>query len=77
MSSASRKFQDLLRELFQFDCADLDFGIYQDLRTRYDDGAWDRERFAKSHILFREQSAPYDHVARMIDPQEDAAVKVW
>ena len=23
------KFQDLLRELFQFDCADLDFGIYR------------------------------------------------
>ncbi len=22
------KFQDLLREMFQFDCADLDFGIY-------------------------------------------------
>ena len=21
------RFQDLLRELFQFDCADLDFGI--------------------------------------------------
>jgi len=24
-----RKLQDLLRELFQFDCADLDFGIYR------------------------------------------------
>ena len=24
-----RKFQELLRELFQFDCADLDFGIYR------------------------------------------------
>ncbi|MBC7262464.1 MAG: hypothetical protein H5T63_10680, partial [Chloroflexi bacterium] len=23
------KFQSLLRELFQFDCADLDFGIYR------------------------------------------------
>ena len=23
------KFQGLLRELFQFDCADLDFGIYR------------------------------------------------
>ena len=23
------KFQDLLRELFQFDCADLDFGVYR------------------------------------------------
>ena len=29
MSSASDKFQGLLRELFQFDCADLDFGIYR------------------------------------------------
>ena len=24
-----QKFQQLLRELFQFDCADLDFGIYR------------------------------------------------
>ena len=28
-SSSSEKFQRLLRELFQFDCADLDFGIYR------------------------------------------------
>ncbi len=28
-SSEQAKFQDLLRELFQFDCADLDFGIYR------------------------------------------------
>ena len=27
--SAREKFQALLRELFQFDCADLDFGIYR------------------------------------------------
>ena len=27
--SARKKFQALLRELFQFDCADLDFGIYR------------------------------------------------
>ena len=26
MSDARKKFQELLRELFQFDCADLDFG---------------------------------------------------
>lgn len=24
-----KKFQDLLRTLFQFDCANLDFGIYR------------------------------------------------
>ena len=28
------KFQDLLRELFQFDCADLDFGIYRIMNHR-------------------------------------------
>ena len=29
MSTPQMKFQQLLRELFQFDCADLDFGIYR------------------------------------------------
>ena len=29
MNKPLEKFQDLLRELFQFDCADLDFGIYR------------------------------------------------
>ncbi len=28
-NSSVEKFQQLLRELFQFDCADLDFGIYR------------------------------------------------
>ncbi|MCL6613967.1 MAG: site-specific DNA-methyltransferase, partial [Firmicutes bacterium] len=29
METPREKFQNLLRELFQFDCADLDFGIYR------------------------------------------------
>ena len=29
MDQYREKFQGLLRELFQFDCADLDFGIYR------------------------------------------------
>ena len=29
MYDSLHKFQQLLRELFQFDCADLDFGIYR------------------------------------------------
>jgi len=29
MTESLSKFQQLLRELFQFDCADLDFGIYR------------------------------------------------
>jgi hypothetical protein len=28
-SEAQKRFQTLLRELFQFDSADLDFGIYR------------------------------------------------
>lgn len=28
------KFQDLLRTLFQFDCVDLDFGIYRILNYK-------------------------------------------
>ena len=30
------KFQHLLRELFQFDCADLDFGIYRIMNQKHD-----------------------------------------
>jgi adenine-specific DNA-methyltransferase len=34
MSAPLEKFQSLLRELFQFDCADLDFGIYRILNHK-------------------------------------------
>ena len=30
------RFQSLLRELFQFDCADLDFGIYRIMNHKRD-----------------------------------------
>ena len=36
MASSLEKFQDLLRELFQFDCADLDFGIYRIMNHKRD-----------------------------------------
>ena len=36
MPTAAAKFQDLLRELFQFDCADLDFGIYRVMNHKRD-----------------------------------------
>jgi hypothetical protein len=35
---------------------------YDELRTRYDDGAWDRERFAGAHILFPERTSEYDYL---------------
>ncbi|MDE3258794.1 MAG: site-specific DNA-methyltransferase [Gemmatimonadota bacterium] len=36
MPSSLEKFQDLLRELFQFECADLDFGIYRIMNHKRD-----------------------------------------
>ena len=36
MSDSISKFQNLLRELFQFDCADLDFGIYRIMNHKRD-----------------------------------------
>jgi adenine-specific DNA-methyltransferase len=36
MDSNQEKFQKLLRELFQFDCADLDFGIYRIMNHKRD-----------------------------------------
>lgn len=36
MNDSLAKFQELLRELFQFDCADLDFGIYRIMNHKRD-----------------------------------------
>ena len=36
MTSYTQRFQQLLRELFQFDCADLDFGIYRIMNYKRD-----------------------------------------
>ena len=36
MEQYREKFQQLLRELFQFDCADLDFGIYRIMNHKRD-----------------------------------------
>jgi hypothetical protein len=35
---------------------------FDDLQKRYDDGAWDRQKFAERHILFLERNAKYDYV---------------
>lgn len=35
MTTPREKFQKLLRELFQFDCADLDFGIYRIMNHKH------------------------------------------
>ena len=40
---------------------------YKELHKRYDDGSWDRERFAQAHILFPERTGAYDYLAKIIE----------
>lgn len=35
---------------------------YDDLYLRYDDGTWDRDKFAEKHILFPEREHTYDYM---------------
>ena len=36
---------------------------YEELRTRYEGGSWDRQKFAEAHILFQEERRPeYDYI---------------
>jgi hypothetical protein len=35
---------------------------YDDLYQRYDDGTWDRARFAEKHIIFPERGPDYDYI---------------
>ena len=39
---------------------------YDDLCRRYENGGWDRERFADAHILFQERIEQYDYIERML-----------
>jgi hypothetical protein len=42
---------------------------YEELRKKYDDGKWDREKFAGVHILFLERTSEYDYMQRMFMEQ--------
>ncbi len=35
---------------------------YDDLYRRYNNGAWDRDKFAEHHILFQERHQGYDYI---------------
>ena len=39
---------------------------YRDLHKRYDDGTWDKARFADAHILFAERNEQYDYIKRIL-----------
>lgn len=38
---------------------------YNDLCKRYDDGSWDRDKFAEHHILFQEPNQDYDYLCKI------------
>jgi hypothetical protein len=40
---------------------------FEDLRKKYDDGTWDRVKFAKAHILFMERSREYDYLQKIFN----------
>jgi hypothetical protein len=42
---------------------------YDDLRQRYEDGTWDRRRFAEKHILFQERTEAYDYMEGLFGGQ--------
>ncbi|HRT51359.1 MAG TPA: DEAD/DEAH box helicase family protein [Anaerohalosphaeraceae bacterium] len=42
---------------------------FENLRTRYDDGNWDRQKFTQAHIVFPERSAEYDYISIIMQQQ--------
>lgn len=40
---------------------------FDDLRTRYDDGSWDQDKFASAHILFPVRDSGYDYIRRIVE----------
>ncbi|MEN8615436.1 DEAD/DEAH box helicase family protein [Dehalogenimonas sp. THU2] len=39
---------------------------FEDLRKKYDDGTWNKTKFAEAHILFQERSAAYDYIHLLV-----------
>ncbi|MDW8328309.1 MAG: restriction endonuclease subunit R, partial [Anaerolineales bacterium] len=39
---------------------------FNELQKRYGNGTWDREKFAKNHILFFERNNSYDHIKKLL-----------
>lgn len=40
---------------------------YEDLYQRYDNGKWDRQKFAEAHILFPERNENYDYLEKILE----------
>jgi hypothetical protein len=48
---------------------------FQSLHSKYDDGTWNKEKFAEAHILFPERDDGYDYVAELISATEAATLR--
>jgi adenine-specific DNA-methyltransferase len=73
MGQELERFQGLLRELFQFDCADLDFGIYRILNARrglFEDWLTERlpqqVRAALSKGVLRQDTQQAERMRRLV-----------
>ncbi len=42
---------------------------FDNLRKRYDDGSWDRKRFSKAHILFRDQDCNFHYISVILSKE--------
>lgn len=47
---------------------------FDDLHQRYDDGTWDRRRFAEHHILFPERNDGYDYLSRIFENRGNQSI---
>lgn len=79
MNQTLLKFQDLLRDLFQFDCAELDFGIYRIMNHKRDEV----ERFIKETLpkavaeeLDRGELAEQSQTARELEAAKKKVLEV-
>ncbi|MDW8226586.1 MAG: hypothetical protein RMJ60_02160, partial [Anaerolineales bacterium] len=54
------------RHDIQLDAFIISATPFDELQKRYDDGEWDREKFAEKHILFFERNNSYDYIKRLL-----------
>ena len=80
MVTPREKLQGLLKKLFQFDRAELDFGIYRIMNqkrfiisaTPYDDlrkkhgPEWNKSKYAEAHLLFFDQDKDNSYLQTIV-----------
>ncbi len=54
------------REGISLDSFIISAAPYDELYQRYDDGSWDRAKFAEKHILFQERNQHYDYIRLLL-----------